>query len=275
MNSKQKYDLVCSLGANCSASNALKFRKLRNVALPFDWTWFDSEEALLSLAQGFKCKFANFMNKENLRKLTPDEYSNSHSDRIQYEDINTKFRYYNHFNVTSNESLEIDRVIKIFRRRCDRFDFLLKNSKNVLLILSCSSDLPLDSVRYLFDVIKAQYQNCAFKLIFQAFDCNEEIKKEIDDITILKHKRKENFYDYTMTNYEWSFLDEVVLSENFYNNCEKFTQSKSKLSFLIDVRKIKKGIHVVVLPNVSTIMYAKVYLFGLRFHITIGKVKVE
>lgn len=37
---KTEYDLIVSLGANCSVAHNLRFRGLRPVSLPFDWCYF-------------------------------------------------------------------------------------------------------------------------------------------------------------------------------------------------------------------------------------------
>ncbi len=41
MTGRKKYDLVCSLGGNCSVAHNLIFRGLRKFALPFEWAFLD------------------------------------------------------------------------------------------------------------------------------------------------------------------------------------------------------------------------------------------
>lgn len=44
---KKTYDLIASLGGDCSAASQLRLRGLRHEAYPFDWTYIGSEWRLL------------------------------------------------------------------------------------------------------------------------------------------------------------------------------------------------------------------------------------
>ena len=271
----EEYDLICSLGANCSASNQLKKRGLRQIALPFDWTWFNTSKAVNSLAEGFGVGFSNFMSAEKLRKLEKNEYSNWHSDRWQYEDLNTEVKYFNHFYKTANEEAEKQRVIDIFRKRCKRFDYLLQNSKNVLLILSVVCDIDIESIKNLLRAIQEKYPACKICLHFQAFNCRKDECYQDGYLKIAKYKRMENVYDYLETNFEWSFLDKVKLSDLFYKNCISITQKEEAKNKIIKFWKCKRGLGVGLFPFCNTAFYTKFYLFGIRFHFCIGKNKQE
>lgn len=54
-----RYDLICSLGGNCSVAHNLLYRGLRKFALPFDWTYFEDISAIYKLAESFEVKFAD------------------------------------------------------------------------------------------------------------------------------------------------------------------------------------------------------------------------
>ena len=69
MNTKQKFDLVFSLGGNCTAAHNLQYRGLRKFSLPFDWTYIVDEKAIYNLAEGFQTDFKYFLLKENLEEL--------------------------------------------------------------------------------------------------------------------------------------------------------------------------------------------------------------
>lgn len=64
-----RYDLICSLGGNCSVAHNLLYRRLRKFALPFDWTYFEDISAIYKLAESFEVKFADQLKKENLVEL--------------------------------------------------------------------------------------------------------------------------------------------------------------------------------------------------------------
>jgi len=281
----EEYDLICSLGANCSVANELKRRGLRQIALPFDWTWFNQAESIKSLTEGFNCDFSNFMIKENLRKLENEEYSNWHSDRWQYEDTNTKVRYYNHFYKTENEEAEQQRVIEVFRKRCKKLDYLLQNSKKILLILSVINDIETKYVKELLQTIQNKYPSCEINIHFQAFNCTENECYQDGNLKVAKYKREENVYDYLQTNWEWRFLDKIKLSSLFYknqtlfskNNAQATTSQKTKKGHckIINFWKLKKGFGMSILPDINTLIYTKLYLFGLRLHFCIGKNRIE
>ncbi len=278
MNGNNQYDLVCSLEANCSVCHNLKYSGLRHVALPFDWTWFNSVEAVEKLALGFQNGFVDFMRKENLRRLEEDEYSFRHADRRQYEDTYTKFFYFNHFWRVEDEAAEIDRGISVFRKRCEKLDYFLKNSKRVLLILSVICNLPTECIENLHKVIQEKYPNCEINIHYQAFDCPEDEKFDKPNFVVRKYKRKENKSDYKKANAQWNFLDKISLSPHFFELNKKFIKVdvvKPKVILqkfsLIKFRKIKKGFMLQLFEKMNTILYCKLYIFGLRIQIILGK----
>ena len=69
MNTPAKYDLIASLGANCSVAYELKRRFMRAFSLPFDWLCIDNSRTFAYLAHAFRHRFDDFMLKENLVEL--------------------------------------------------------------------------------------------------------------------------------------------------------------------------------------------------------------
>ena len=69
MSTQTKYDLIASLGANCSVAYELKRRFLRSFSLPFDWLLIDDSRTFAYLARAFRNRFDDFMLKENLVEL--------------------------------------------------------------------------------------------------------------------------------------------------------------------------------------------------------------
>ena len=216
MANNQQYDLICSLGANCSVSKQLMWRGLRKTALPFDWIWFDSEKAVYKLAEGFSNNFCNFLKKENLKKLEGEKYIKEHKDTYQYVDTYTNIYYYNHFFKKYNEQKSIEINVAKFHNRCKRLDYFLNNAERVLLIVSVNSEISNDAVNCLYNSIKTKYPKTQINIYFQQFNCRETTKYVNENLEIVKYERKENSYDYLQTNSEWSFLDDIELSEKFY-----------------------------------------------------------
>lgn len=276
---KTEYDLICSLGANCSVSSQLSSRQLRKISLPLDWTWFNSEKTLYKISEGFENNFADFMKQENLITLEGDDWSSSHVNRYQYEDKETGIKYYNHFYKIPNEKQEQRRVIKLFRKRCRRFDYLLKHSKKVLLILSFKKDIEIEPVKYLLEVIQKKYPNTEINIRYQGFCASENSIIKLPYLEIYKYQREENLYDYTATNWEWRWLDNISLSKRFHLNCLNFNLIEKDyfniITNIINLHHIKKGISINLLRFLNTFFYFKLYILGIRLQFAIGKLKEE
>ncbi len=262
---KNEYDFICSLGANCSAASQLKKRGLRDFALPFDWTWFNSEDALYNIAEGFENNFCKFMQKDKLRKLKDDECSKQHNDKCQYQDMNTKIYYFNHFYKTKNDDKAKDTAIKTFRKRCKRLIDYLERAENVLMVLSIHKEIDIESVKNLVDVLKRRFPNTNVDIVYQCFNAKKEESSVLSNLEIKKYQRPENDYDYHNTNYEWNFLDEIKLTNKF----------DKPLNRLFKLTRVKRGMRIAVLKNINTVFYLKLYLFGTRLQICFGKHKAE
>lgn len=263
MNTKEKYDLICSLGANCSAAHQLRYRGLRKFALPFDWTAMKEDECLYKLSEGFENNFEKFLLKENLIKLDNDEYSQAHKDRIQYKDKYTEIYYYNHFNKELNDNYEYEKVRQKFNKRIKRLINLINSSNRILFIFSSNNKFSLDAIYFLVDTLIKLYPNKEINIRVQLFNQEKEENFIYKNSEIFYYKRSENLYDYTKTNYEWSFLDNV---ENNISN-------KQEKNNFLQINKIKKGFSFILFPKTNTITYIKLYFLGLRVHFSIGKYK--
>ena len=120
---KGQYDMIASLGGNCSAAHNLRFRNLRTVSLPFDWLYIVDERPIYWFAEYIGNNLSGFCLKENLIEISPDspEWSSSHPDRIQYIDSGTGYRFVNHFNKRITDDEEYQRVYGALMRRVTRF----------------------------------------------------------------------------------------------------------------------------------------------------------
>jgi len=61
------------------------------------------------------------------------------------------------------------------------------------------------------------------------------------------------------------------------NNAQATTSQKTKKGHckIINFWKLKKGFGMSILPDINTLIYTKLYLFGLRLHFCIGKNRIE
>lgn len=211
MPEKRAYDLVFSLGGNCSAAHNLRYRKLRPFSLPLDWLYIVDERPIAYLARGFADRFADFCRQENLREIRPGmpEYASAHADRVQYVDEATGYRFVNHFNRSADEPAEYARVRGMMDRRIDRLYDALNHGKRFLLLLATAVDVRECTLRVLLVSLRQLFPGKVFEIEYLHFGQKEESVVESCDLTVRSFQREQNDYDFYHTNWEWHFLDDV------------------------------------------------------------------
>lgn len=269
MKSLNSYNLICSLGANCSATFQIVYRKMRKYALPFDWTSMKEDECLYKMAEGFKNNFKDYMLRENLIKLEKKEHSEAHSDKVQFKDIYTKLYYYNHFEKDLDTDNEYEKVKNKFDKRVKRFLYKIKNAEKILFVLSSAVNFSTDAIYNLVDTLELLYPNKKINIHIKLFNQKENKIVSYKSCNIYYYQRSENLYDYTETNFEWSFLDNVRVAEKRDSSVIRFVKN------ILSISKIKKGFSIVLLKRLNTVLYLKLYILGLRIQISIGRLKNE
>lgn len=265
MQKNNKYDLVCSLGGNCSCAANLKALKKRLYSLPFDWTYILSTKPIVYLAEGFKDNFKNFLLKENLEILSYSENDKRfHKDKVGYFDKYTNYYFVNHFlkDIDKYPS-EYNKVYSKMRKRINRLTTLIKKANRILFVLSINFDDNYETIMQLDCVLKDLYPNKEFNFIILHFNSNEDSEIKLDNITIYKYKRSYLLSDFIQTiNPEWNFLKDIKIKNNenvFYR--------------ILQINKIKNGIKINLFKSINTLFYCKLYFFGIRLLFTIGKDK--
>lgn len=221
---KRVYDLIISLGANCSAAHNLRLRRLRPFSLPFDWCYFTDEKPLRYLMEDWPNRLSSFCLKENLRPLTKEEYSSAHSDKEQYKDEHSGYYFVNHFNRKLDDRGEYKRVKKKLQRRVNRLFEHLEKAEKVLFILSPNFPINPQMVQSFHKHFASIYPDKTIDLealLFSSLRDGEE--HTAAGLRLHFYKRALNDYDFYRTNYEWSFLDDVSYS---------FSIKKEKLRLL-------------------------------------------
>ena len=135
--------------------------------------------------------------------------------------------------------------------------FLLIRNLN-LVIFAISYAVEIEPFKYLYNKLKELYPTKNINIRILSFSNPEEISIHFENLELCKYTRKPNLYDFTKTNCEWAFLDDIKIC-----NLEN--------SKIITIRKIKKGIKINLIPNISTIFRFKLYFIGIRFDLLIGK----
>lgn len=215
---KTQYDLICSLGGNCAAAHNLLIRDLRPASYPFDWTYFNSDEAVYVLVNGFKDGFKNYMLKDNLKELPVNP---SHSDRIQYEDLFGKIVWANHFSYNEDRNENYNKVKATFDRRFSRLLDSIQASQKILFLFCTSFFIKPDSFLFLIDALKELYPGKLFQIKVVSFDCAKDSIHNNENLEIFYYNRKIHDYDFLKTSFEWSFLDTI----------KPFKMKRNKISF--------------------------------------------
>lgn len=209
---KQKYDFICSLGGNCAAAHNLDCRELRLFSLPFDWTYITSDQPLYQLPEGLKNGFKNFFKKENLRPLSKEEYNTAHADRAQYKDIHSGFYYVNHFRKDIPFDVEYESVKQKMDRRFARFMDKITQANSILFVLSACFEVKTEVLIFLLNELKGLYPHKHIQIVALLFKSPKGEHISLPGLEIFHITREMHTYDFTKTNWEWAFLDDVELS---------------------------------------------------------------
>lgn len=214
---KGQYDMIASLGGNCSAAHNLRFRNLRTVSLPFDWLYIVDERPIYWFAEYIGNNLSGFCLKENLIEISPDspEWSSSHPDRIQYIDSGSGYRFVNHFNKRITDDEEYQRVYGTLMRRVTRFIEKLSHAKRALLILATPVNVSDSCFCALRKSLTLKFPKTEIDIVYMKFGVEGECPELIADakVHIIPIPRSLNDYDFLKTNYEWSWLDQVSVSD--------------------------------------------------------------
>ena len=201
------YDLVVSLGGNCSAAHNLQFRGMRHCAYPFDWVAMSSGKCVAYLAKGFRDGFRDFMLEENC-ELVPGNAAH----RIIVKDAVLGFLFPNHF-TREDFHLEFLGVAAKMRRRLDRLMNDLARAKTVMLILAASRmAFEAEDLRALEAAIRESFPGLKADIRVMRFSAeSDSVEKMSECLAIYNCRRPMNDYDFYKTNFEWAFLDDVSL----------------------------------------------------------------
>ena len=187
---KKHYDLIVSLGGNCSAAHNLLYRNMRHFALPFDWCYFKDDKPLSYLCEGFVNNFKNFCLKENLVELPPEEQSPAHSDRIQYKDNYTGYYFVNHFSHPIEDEQEYTPQPQKLHRRTTRLITKIKESKNVLFILTFDFKFDFEKIKSLKKTLTKTFPKTKFFFEILYFNSQKDTKKVYGGVQRPIYKKK-------------------------------------------------------------------------------------
>lgn len=206
------YDLVFSLGANCSAAHNLKIRQLRPFALPLDWTYMVDEKPLVWLRSAFASGFSGFCEWENLEEILPGhpEYTDFHKGRRKFIDKLTGYRFINHFMVSGTAEEDYRAGYCAIKRRIERLFDALSTHQRFLLVLGSRHPVHCETLIGLRSSLSELFPGKLFDIDTVEFNAAEDIEDvPADGMRVRRFRRDWNAYDTEGKNWEWHFLDDV------------------------------------------------------------------
>lgn len=205
-----EYDLVVSLGGNCSAAAQLKHRGLRPFVMPFDWLLMRDTHPIEFLATAFANRFVDFALRENLSEY--EAATKEHGVEVRHcIDSKSGFRLIHHLHGPIS-SAAYEEFHGQFQRRLARLYAHLRISRRVLFLLSTGF---VYDERLLVPVKKGLeevFPGVEIELLAMQFDADRPAEFSVDGVRVMRIARKIDFvYDIQCTGAEWKCLDSVKL----------------------------------------------------------------
>ena len=221
----KEYDFIFSLGGSCAAACQLDRRNLRFCSLPLDYTFYKNEpHILLNIVEAFDTNFEKFLLKENIRELQGSDRGADHNGKMQYIDSYTKIRWIKHLPRPIEEAGPYEQVKEIIDRRIKRWGTLLSESKKVLGILTNATEIPVEEFKILTECFKRHFPNLEVDFRYIKFEAEKDEVYAVDNVTVQRLTKIQDFYDFTQTNYCWRFLDFCRISKTL----DKYKQTPAK-----------------------------------------------
>jgi hypothetical protein len=205
---KKHYDLIVSLGGNCTVAHNLLFRKMRYFSLPFDWVYIKDTKPIDYLTNAFGSDFSDFLLKENIVKVEGTE-----EHQIIYKDTKSGYFFPNHFCCESFNDKEYQNVYSTMKKRIDRMLSKIKEAKFVLFVLATSFEFDIKCVTNLLITLRNIYPDKHIDIRVMQFAASSDLEIINNNIVLNKYSRNCNNYDFTQTNYEWSWMDNLDVTK--------------------------------------------------------------
>ena len=139
----KKYDVIYSLGRDCSCAMYMKKRKLRMCSGPFDWlTHAGFEDRFKLMLNGFEC----FLDKKYLKPMPKPSQFPSDKNNAYYENTKTGLYFWHDFPADKTFENAYDEIKLKYERRIKRFYDNIQNKNRVLLIWLSQIDYTPDDV---------------------------------------------------------------------------------------------------------------------------------
>ena len=238
-----KFDIVFSIGEDCSCTSYLRRCNLQNYSYPFDWLTNAPFKNRITLIYD---DFENFLNINDLKPLVKKANNENEKKFDLYENIKNEIYFYHDFpaGLNINESHKI--VSEKYQRRIKRFYNEIEKSQKILFVwLSHSKLHSEEKIIDAYEKLHNKFSNKEiYLLIIENNTENKSINLKDNHVLIInqdtKSDDKKHHYDKTMGNKT--------------NNLKVFKKIKLNITFKA---KIKKLLYIICKNIVSLIPYRK------------------
>lgn len=267
-NEKKQFNIIISLGGSCCTAHNIRYRNLRYCSMPFDWLFIKNETPISKLIDCFNNNFKEFMQQKNLVELVGDERGTDCAGHYQYKDLFTEYRTIHDFKKPANDNKEFNRVKKIYDRRIKKMYNYLNKSQSVMFVIDSNCPISITILQELRETIKTKFHIEYVEIHSLQFESHTDEEICSEGVYIQKITRKRNSYDIEKTNYEWKFLDNIILKTlTSINICIRNFP-------LLVIDKIKKGYSFHFFPKINTLFRVYFYFLGFRLDLCFGKVRL-
>ena len=210
----KKFDMIVSLGGNCSAASQIRFRGLRTCSLALDWTTFFTDKTLKYLPEGLRSRFKGFCQYENMQEI---DAARMEHGRLTYKfmDTATGFHFWHHFFAPLADRKAFDRDRLVIEHRMKRFYDKVGESKNVLFILATPFSYEPRFDEEILAALRDVFPDTVSELVAIQFAAQHHEHLDLCEgmLHVEKFTREINVvYDNMLTSAEWAWMDDLSLS---------------------------------------------------------------
>lgn len=204
------YDMIISLGGNCSAATHLRRRGLRPYSLPFDWLYMEDGHTIDYLKIGFKNGFSDFCLKENLIPISKSGQGEAGTARYAYKDTISGYCFVHHFHKSIEEG-GYDAVYDTLKRRMQRMFSRIESARSILFLLATAFPYSFDKADELLKILRDMYCDKTIDLFVEqkgtTFSDDSIIGRKI-----IGYGFDGEVYSAGHATPDWAFLDKISLN---------------------------------------------------------------
>ena len=173
---KEKYDLIVSLGAVCSASETLRKNNLQEYSFPFDWIGgMELKDRILLMINDFEGWF-NIEDFEYIGQRTHPEPCNI------YKNKKTSLEYHHDFAIDTPIEKSYPEAHNRYMRRTKRLKELIEKAKDILFVYiempNSNHQYDEEYLKECSSVLANNYNGKNVKLLYLYQTSDSEIKKK-------------------------------------------------------------------------------------------------